>query len=200
MRTFPCTGNPHLPLSRNAARGLIGLAIFSLALCNADCHKGEVSSTEDALRLILKYDKQGRPDEAAKAALGWLRVEPHDVNVQATVALIYLEKAESDKAHCNGLVDEALQHTNSALQLAPDALGAISPGAFAFERAGDVSTAGRCDRYEKALELIDREISIETEDSKERSGTPGAQWEQIIRLSKTKQARIKEKMLNAGCK
>jgi tetratricopeptide (TPR) repeat protein len=180
--------------------GFVGLTVLSALLCGTGCRKKAVSTTADALRLILKYNQQGKHDQAIDVALNWLRVEPNDVDVHATVALIYLEKAETDSGHRNELVDEALRHANSALKLAPDSLRVLSPGVSAFERGGDLSTTNRCNEYETALQLIDRETGIETAYSKKQPETPGVKWDQVIMMDKAKYSRIKEKMLKMGCK
>ena len=177
--------------------GVVGAAILSALLTTMGCRKEAVSTTADALRLMLKYNKQGKHDEAINVALDWLKVDPNDVDVRTTMVLIYLEKAETDSVHRKELTDEALRHTNDALKLAPESLIVLSSSAFAFERAGDFATTGRCDRYEKALQLIDRETGIETA---RRPESPDAAWDHVIRLDKAKYSKIRQKMLSAGCK
>ena len=105
MRAFPYgAGTPAtFPLETIRVGNILGLVIFSALMCTLGCRREGVSTTADALRLILKYNKESRRDDAIKVALDRLRVEPNDVDVHATVALIYLEKAESDSVHRNEL-------------------------------------------------------------------------------------------------
>jgi len=184
----------------SARIGVIGVLTLAALMTTTGCRKEEVSTTAEALRLILKYNKQGKSDKAIEIALERLRIDPTDVDVHATVALIYLEKAETDGIHRDELINEALRHVNRAFELAPDSLRVLSPSVAAFERAGDISTTTRCDRYDRALQFIEREKAIESQYLNSEPRTSADKWDDVIRMDDGKRARIKQKMLNARCK
>jgi hypothetical protein len=126
-------------------------------------------SQEEALSRMIILEWDGRYDDAVKTVQGWLQDSRRDVSrdglLYEQVAMVYLAKAHKKPESKEDSVLQADLNFGKALSLhdqeQSDGLGIdfieIGRG---YELLGDLPVAEKCNFYEKARQLFERELPL----------------------------------------
>jgi tetratricopeptide (TPR) repeat protein len=138
-------------------------AVLLFAIVLPGCHVSAPENGSDAINLMVRYNEQGRHDDAIKVAQDWLKKHPEDPSHGATfyeqIAITYLLKASKDSAHKDEWIQQAvayydkdlLVHQKNEVDLE---LYTVGRG---FESAGDLSTSNSCLYYGRAVKAFEEE-------------------------------------------
>ncbi len=153
--------------------------------------------------LMIKYDAQGKADDAIRVGQEWLKSHPEDDSIVYTqIAKVYLGKASGDATHRDEWIRQAVAYIDKDLWIYQYKGAHIDfdDAGLELELAGDLSTADSCLYYGRALKAFaDEEPSLQGEALLSTSGVtiPLAPLRQRNEESKEK---VQAKFAKAGCK
>lgn len=98
----------------------------------------------------VKFEEQGRYDEAIQTVLDERREGLHEADAYSEVAWIYLERAKKDLASREKWARQAASYLDKATASAPKDPFILEGAMDGFNRVGDYSEKG-CPHYEKAV-------------------------------------------------
>jgi len=152
---------------------------------------------------MVNYTKQGRYEDAIQVGLQTLHNQPGDESVYQQIAFVYFIRAQKDSDRRQEWVTMAVSYVEKSLSLNSkdrDVAGVnIFQDARSFEVAGDLSTTGRCDYYERARKLLEDRVALLQGDQLTLEGKtyPLAP---LRRENDKILSSVKGKAANAGCK
>lgn len=142
------------------------LAVFSLFVLLGGCSLNAPEDWSDASALMVRYNSQGRPDDAIRVAEEWLKKHPDDHRHESffyeQIALTYLEKASKDRSHSEKWTHQAATYYDKDLavyQKQPVDVELYQVGR-GFEMAGDLSTKENCLYYRRAVDAFVEEFQF----------------------------------------
>jgi tetratricopeptide (TPR) repeat protein len=164
-------------------------------------------SQEEALSRMIALERDGRYDEAVKTVRGWLQDSRRDVSrdglLYEQMAAVYIGKAYKNPNSREDSVRQARLNFEEALTLRDqqhaDDLGLdffeIGGG---YELIGDLPVTEKCECYEKAQQLFERQLPLIQADTYTAFGKTYSLNPLRADVNKHLTA-VRQKLSNAGC-
>jgi hypothetical protein len=127
----------------------------------------EDSSPVCVLRTIAKYEKKGRPDDAARAGVAWAEKYPESITSELIyweLSALYLRSARMDSGRAKEYLKQAVFYRDKALPSVSNSPYALQSLVGISESVGDLSKAQRCVQYGNSIRLLDRMKLLANED------------------------------------
>ena len=191
--------------NRGLARWIIASLLLALSAVAFLCWAYRVKvhgKSHDFGSQMNNYTKQGRYEDAIQVGLHALQNQPGDETVYQGIAIVYFIRAQKDADRRQEWVTKGVSYVEKSMSLNSqdkDAAGVfLFQDARGFEVAGDLSTSGRCDYYERAQRILGDRASLLQGDQLTLEGR-SFPLAPLRRENDKTLAGIKEKAAKAGC-
>jgi hypothetical protein len=101
---------------------------------------------------VIEYTKQGRYDDAIRAALSRIVDERKDYGEYDQVVLVYLARAYKDEPNREKWVQQAVSYIDRMVSLGPTDFASLQEAAYEYDKAGDLAKSG-CPYYGKGAKV-----------------------------------------------